>query len=610
MLKLTVSSSLKSLMNIESDHARPPDFLVCLKTDKSDRLGGLTENKGIKEIKLEQINEEEKLLCEREYINNIAELSLRFNSLPWWANALSEKNEYDASLYKNLCLFYSLTKTLENHRENNAHIFVVCNIDLFGQLGKYCEQNSIEMTILDKKMDIFLKEISCTILEGLRIISVLVKTLIKKVLVTFMLSRRTKNELARLNNYYVIRTWLDSRFLRNEEVYEDAFFGKLPLNVSENGYRVLILARVMDSYIKVLKKMMKTKRNFIIPEEFFIKITDFFRLIKYVKFRKNKIGGKILFNGVDVTELYEKAFDKGNSSAYYLKNILIYFLAKRFARNVNFQTYIQTYENYAWEKMMIQGIKEIKRGGKILGFQHAYVSRNSFKYFPGEKERDLIPVPDSIITMGNATKRIITEYGSYNNIFKTGCALRQGYISELEPMKRRQFRKIVVPLNMVRDESVLIMDFLFKSGIFKTDYKVVLRCHPAAPFEAFSDNISFEIPKNLIITNNKTVQHELSDTDMVLYTWTTVAIEALKLGLPVIYLDILSPMYVDPLFECEALKRTVENPLELLPVIESIYTMEEESFYNEQKRSQNYLKEYFYPLTKENITPFLDNSSD
>ena len=46
----------------------------------------------------------------------------------------------------------------------------------------------------------------------------------------------------------------------------------------------------------------------------------------------------------------------------------------------------------------------------------------------------------------------------------------------------------------------------------------------------------------------KSIIEELSEADGVIYTWTTVAVEALKLGLPVIYLDILTPMYVDPIF--------------------------------------------------------------
>ena len=94
---------------------------------------------------------------------------------------------------------------------------------------------------------------------------------------------------------------------------------------------------------------------------------------------------------------------------------------------------------------------------------------------------------------------------------------------------------------------------------------------------------------------------------MVLYTWTTVAVEALRLGLPVIYLDVLNPMYVDPLFECNALKNSVKKPNELLSAINDFYNMDDKSFYMEQQVAQEYLREYFYPVTEENLVPFLAN---
>ena len=78
-------------------------------------------------------------------------------------------------------------------------------------------------------------------------------------------------------------------------------------------------------------------------------------------------------------------------------------------------------------------------------------------------------------------------------------------------------------------------------------------------FESFQKYIEFKIPNNFIISNEKSIIEELSEADGVIYTWTTVAVEALKLGLPVIYLDILTPMYVDPIFECNALKKMFTN---------------------------------------------------
>lgn len=223
-------------------------------------------------------------------------------------------------------------------------------------------------------------------------------------------------------------------------------------------------------------------------------------------------------------------------------------------------------------------------------------------------EKDILPLPDRIVTMGKVTKDIMGKYGCYNsNILSIGCALRQEYVCELKPFKRRKFNKVVVPLTMVSSESVLIMEFLYDSGLPKTEIQVVVRCHPSAHFESFQKNIDFKIPDNFTINNEKSLKEELSDTDMVLYTWSTVAVEALKLGLPIIYLDILYPMYVDPLFDCGYLKRNVRRSKDLLLAIESYYNMDDETFYKEQRIAQDYLRGYFYPVNEQNLGSFLSD---
>ena len=208
--------------------------------------------------------------------------------------------------------------------------------------------------------------------------------------------------------------------------------------------------------------------------------------------------------------------------------------------------------------------------------------------------------------MGQITKDIMEKYGHYRpGILQVGCALRQEYLGSIKSLKRKRFDRVVVPLTMVGYESALIMKFLYASGLADTDIKVIIRCHPAGPFESFKKYIHFNIPDNFIVSNEKSVQEELSATDMVLYTWTTVAVEAMKMGLPVIYLDFLNPMYVDPLFECSSFKRTVRRTAELLSAMKEFYDMSDSEFYHEQEMAQKYLIRDFYPVTEENLIPFM-----
>lgn len=604
-MEIIRSFVIRKIINFDKKTNIPYSFIF-LDEELRKRYRKYLILKGFKEINIEEINDEEKKICEKEYINSIADLGFEYNSIQWWANSVSEKNEHISSHYRNLCLYYSLIKTLEKYLKTDMHIFIVCNNEIYEQLKIYCNCNHIKIISLEKVILLRLRKIYEKSYIALRIILSLMKILLRKIYISYTLENKIKKKIDKTGNYYVIRTWFDNRFLEQLNPYHDAYFGELPEYVMKQGHKLLILAGIINNYKKTIRKIKNIENMLIIPEEYFLKYLDFFRLLLYLHSKKVKLTERVLFNNLDMTKLYETEISKGYFNAGYYKNILRYFIAKRFTQNVKFKTYIQTFENYAWEKMTILGIRESKPEGEILAFQHAFISRNSFKYFPGKAEKDVMPLPDKIINMGKATKDIMGKYGSYNqNILKIGCALRQEYLSKLKPFRRRRVNKIVVPLTMVRKESILIMNFLYNSGLSQTKLKVIIRCHPASPFESFQKYIEFKIPNNFIISNEKSIIEELSEADGVIYTWTTVAVEALKLGLPVIYLDILTPMYVDPIFECNALKKNVYKPEELLPAIEYFYNMDDEIFFKEQETSQKYLKEYFYSVTEENLAPFL-----
>lgn len=602
-MEIIHSQDVKKILRFHIKGGNHYSFIVLNKEFQGYR--DILKSKGVIELPVEDMDDKERGICEKEYINNIASLGFEYHSIEWWANPASEKNEHISKHYSNLCLFYRLIKTLKKYAGQDMNVFVVCSTDLFGQLKSYCQNNNINIKSLEKASAVRTAELCSRLLAVSKIMLSITAILMKKLYVSFKLADRTKEIIDSPGSKYVIRTWLVNGVLIKDGIYQDAYFGRLLEYAGGCGYNVIVLAGIPANYRKAVRDIKCTKQLRGIPEEFFLNYVDFLRLPFYFNL-KVKLKEKVFFNGVDVTLIYEKEIANGYFCADYFKNLLRYFIAKKFALAVRFEVYIQTFENYAWEKLTILGIRETGSSGKILGFQHAFVSRNSFKYFPGESEKDIMPLPDRIITRGQITKDIMEKYGHYRpGILKVGCALRQEYLGSIKPLKRKRFDRVVVPLTMVGYESALIMKFLYASGLADTDIKVIIRCHPAGLFESFKKYIHFNIPDNFIVSNEKSVQEELSATDMVLYTWTTVAVEAMKMGLPVIYLDLLDPMYVDPLFECSSFKRTVRRTAELLSAMKEFYDMSDSEFYHEQEMAQKYLMRDFYPVTEGNLTPFM-----
>ncbi|MFA5156162.1 MAG: hypothetical protein WC532_02065 [Candidatus Omnitrophota bacterium] len=589
--------------------SRPADKpRLFLRHNFSARELDLLQGAGGNELKTRELSEEEVLRCEKEYVEGVGRLSRELNSPEWWANPISEKNEHLDTVYRRLCFLYAAEISINDCREGDKELLICGKGISFAVIKPLIEGKGMKSLCVGQTAQFFIGRQREKLIDFIRLARLLMVMLKRKITLLFTLRSEIKKYLAANKDLYVIRTWLDRRFLSAENYRNDAYFGSLPYSAIERGRKVVILGGIINSFGEIIKKL-KTERLlfFVIPEEFFLGIKEVFCLpVKYLLYSGNvKLNGKIFFMGLDVTEFYRSEIKRLSRSSEFIKNIFYYHLSKRLAQSMRLDTYVHTFENYAWEKLAILGIREGRPGVKIIGFQHAFISRNSFKYFPGGPEKGIMPLPDKIVSLGKRTFEILKKYGNFDHeIMEIGCALRQEYLNNLPLKPRRRSGKILVPLSMAKDESARILRFITGSGLSQTGLRVIIRCHPARPFSAFRKLIDFSLPGNFLIENTKNIKDELIDTDILLYTWSTIAAESLAAGVPAVYMDILRPMSVDPLFECGVFKRTVSKSNELVPVINGFYTMADADFEKERRLAREYIKEYFYPVVENNLNPF------
>ena len=250
-------------------------------------------------------------------------------------------------------------------------------------------------------------------------------------------------------------------------------------------------------------------------------------------------------------------------------------------------------------------MRECQPTAKVVGFQHAFVSKNSFKYLLGKDEKSVAPLPDRIVTMGSRTRDIMQRLGDYPiGIFKQGCALRQEYLCRLSVLTRKIDGAIFVPLSIAVEDTVKVLRFLLVTGLDRDSRRVYLRFHPATPVDRVLARLASPLPENFLISECPPVNEELSRASVVLYTWTTICAEAVRLGRPAIYLDVNYPYEMDPLFESDDLKSVCRDPRELRARIDEWIEMDEGEFQERVARSQRYLDEYFAAINENGLNAF------
>ena len=103
------------------------------------------------------------------------------------------------------------------------------------------------------------------------------------------------------------------------------------------------------------------------------------------------------------------------------------------------------------------------------------------------------------------------------------------------------------------------------------------------------------------------VLEDLKDCDAILYWGTTVAMEALMVGKPIIQFDRGDLLNYDPLFEFTDFKWQVQMKDSLQKIIQKIQALPETQYCKHQQQGRKYMEQYFYPVTKENLKKFLFN---
>jgi hypothetical protein len=164
-------------------------------------------------------------------------------------------------------------------------------------------------------------------------------------------------------------------------------------------------------------------------------------------------------------------------------------------------------------------------------------------------------------------------------------------------------RRVLVQLWSV-EKSARLINFIHAGGIHPGKYHVTLSPHPCNPIEVLIPLLDFKYEDNFPIFTGR-LQESFRANDLVIYHGTTAGLDALANGLPVINVEFDDFISVDPLFDFNDFKWTVERPEELADAIEKVYALSDEDYYIKQKKGIEFVKNYFYPVNEENLGKFL-----
>ena len=534
----------------------------------------------------------------RSFINALGSLNGRNAAVEWWAFTATAKNLLSSALGNRIFETLALCKIVEEGQFQRLFVVGADNaqIETFKQ---WCDKRSRPYSIMGVRRPSLawlfpIESVLRNIYHVLRVFRF------------FYFGRKSIVRPASSIDVCLF-TYMDENLSQGE----DAFFGKLAslIHAKNPNLTVQVTGFVHSRYRRVLPKLKEVMGDQYYPIYYELRLSDFlWALWKTISVRISNFTTSpcMAIADLDLSSLLKQALRDDVTQGRYLHNLLVYRAAFRFAARHKPAILIYPYENKSLEKLLLLGMRMANAVCRFVGYQHTSITPRHTTLLFAEGEASKTPLADKILTVGDITRDYLEKYGNYpRGIFETACALRQASRNRADynPVHNRPMR-ILLALSSSKMELLEAVTFVKRVKENTASYEIGIRPHPEFPLTALPDDARNWIRVNAQDYSGTTLASNIDWCDVVAYVSSTVALEALMAGKPVINFRIGDPINPDPILGDAPLCWRVNTPDQFLSALREIRAMSEEDYEQGSARAHEYAVTYLRPLSSKIIERF------
>lgn len=459
------------------------------------------------------------------FLDFIAELgSHQKNKLRWWASNIAYKSPLTSNFFLLWCYATVFSKICSEERWGSDKLLLVLVEDcwLYRHLWSLHKEETSKFSFPSRKS--IVPELLKSIARGIAVRVYLLFSMGPQLLPTRgNPSKGSKSEI-------YIHSWVRDRFFTEDGKLENPYLGRLPQLIINAGHSITYVPELLLT--SALKKKCLSQKEFKLI--FLDQYTTPWSLIRSVlSFLSIP---SLPFSPTKTLLLREVAYEFAHCA--FPTNILLYTAFKAFLKEVGQEriTIIYLFENQPWEKMLCLATKEANRNIKLVGYQHSSIPLLLLNYFLGSGESSTIPLPHVIITDGEYTLKLLKEEGYRGVELVNGGALRYEYLHQRSslPTQKRLLKTILVTLPYSRsltEEMLLAVFSNFKDPVDRQT-KLAIKFHPEVPLTS----LKIKLPTWPVHFQkvDKPLSEFSKEVDLVIYSSSTIGLEGLLGGIPVV----------------------------------------------------------------------------
>lgn len=534
----------------------------------------------------------------------IADVNIANNKKPfWWALNFTIKNPITTPLCDKTFYALLIAKVIEEIPEETSLFIIGKDNDIFQQLKIWFKRKDVEI-IVTRSLRIQKDSLKDVIRKytPLAVFFAAVRALVRKI-------QAGSIDINLQKEYAVVFSLLNHQSFQRDGSYYDTYFGKfVSYAVDKNISLINLLFINSPCYRKMAQKIRKVNPGFLlIPIECFLSVLDILKCL-FISLKRYYLGisinGDYFIDNKSVNYLINAVIRRDFTASYFYDNMRFHYEIKSLVKRVKINRFYYPFENRSIEKLAILIFKRYRPQVRVIGYQHPSLSLRHTNFLLTKEEAKITPFPDKIMTMGEVTRNFMRTFGNFpDSILDNGCALRQKQYSGA-PKSKRLLSHVLVILATNIEEYIKVILFLNKAFEEQTSYKIWIRPHPVFPLsEAIAITGRPQFP--FYQANKETIEECFHWADVVLYVHSTVGVESLAWGIPLIYLNINNVINPDPLFNFDDFKWQADKPDDLPRIFEEINELPEDVFYEKQNKGIQYTKKYLFPVNDNALEKFL-----
>lgn len=540
------------------------------------------------------------------YLKYLFDIGRELDSLSWWLTPASWRNSFVSSAFRHAC-----------HLKTGLEITAAWDRpDLLVLVAEAPVCRSIESSIGNNPdisvavYGLIRRKPLSSVFDTLAMLGHRAVFVMRELSRIFQSRRSHPRPASPAPDASLLISWGTSASLLQGGEFHQFFFGDLADHLADHDRRVVIVPMILKEvgYKEALEQLKESRLPLCLPHSLFGVLDPLKAVISSL--RKPPGPKRFLhFSGMDMAPLFEPELRQYWVSNQSAAQFMMTHLVRRWGKwSPSIARIVYMYENQPWERAICWQAKRSLPNAKLMGYSPTPVSKLLLNFFLAPGEAKIAPLPDRIVTVGKRSARLYSSDGYDPESVKVGGALRMQDLEALGSYDQQrppaQDRFVLVAPSIGLDETAELA--YMAAHLFDEDagVRVVLKCHPMLPFERVRKLIGAPLPPHVQISDEP-IKDLILKSSVMIYSNSSVCIDSLALGVPVVNLRPRFDISLDPLEDFPDLRPEATGLADLQEKVRRILEHRDEHIALHRDGWAQMAADMYSPVTPESIEAFI-----